>query len=365
MYSIPAVEGRLLQFPGDRLHAVPRPHDVYWTHDVSGNHVHTPPHQYERSVLLFNLWDATTHLLLEEKVLDCGCTSRTSSPFRNHDSSNNNINNNRTTCYNNHNNNVEQDNTPERTEQQLFVATATTASSTQMETNHPQHHNTTRPFQLWKSVPVVHRGGNKNDGTEVEEEEEEEEDRVVDTAEEDVHDADDGDDNEEEEEEPLSLLSLLWDWIYSCWWDAHKRDASRNNKKAVFQVPLSGDAKKRGMDGYVARMQSTLSEATTPTTTTATTTKEETTTTTTTFVNVARENLRESHTPMSVLVEVDDRFAPKNNENDSTHHKRRRTNHPKKKNRKAPPHTKDRSSNSHNAKSSPASYLLSWMGMEL
>lgn len=68
MISVPAVTGRLLRFPGDRLHAVPRPADVYWTLDQSKNHIHTK--DYERSVLLFNLWKTDT--MLVDKVLDCG-----------------------------------------------------------------------------------------------------------------------------------------------------------------------------------------------------------------------------------------------------------------------------------------------------
>ena len=68
MISVPAVNGRLLRFPGDRLHAVPRPADVYWTLDQSKNHIHTK--DYERSVLLFNLWK--TDSMLVDKVLDCG-----------------------------------------------------------------------------------------------------------------------------------------------------------------------------------------------------------------------------------------------------------------------------------------------------
>lgn len=52
MIVVPAVEGRLLRFQGNALHAVPRPADVYWTHVEED--IHTL--EYQRSVLLFNTW---------------------------------------------------------------------------------------------------------------------------------------------------------------------------------------------------------------------------------------------------------------------------------------------------------------------
>ena len=64
MITVPAVEGRLLRFQGDALHAVPRPADVYWTH-VDG--LPDRP-ETQRSVLLFNLWP-TDYLLKDVEIL--------------------------------------------------------------------------------------------------------------------------------------------------------------------------------------------------------------------------------------------------------------------------------------------------------
>lgn len=55
MVIVPAVEGRLTRFQGDKLHGVPRPGDVYWTIQQDGNQ-HEPEELWMRSVLLFNLW---------------------------------------------------------------------------------------------------------------------------------------------------------------------------------------------------------------------------------------------------------------------------------------------------------------------
>jgi len=55
MLLVPFQEGRLLQFEGDLLHAVPRPADL-WIHPVLEEPIHDPPSQYGRSVVLFNLW---------------------------------------------------------------------------------------------------------------------------------------------------------------------------------------------------------------------------------------------------------------------------------------------------------------------
>ncbi|CAJ1954728.1 unnamed protein product [Cylindrotheca closterium] len=55
MVIVPAVEGRLTRFQGDKLHGVPRPGDVYWTVQQDGNQ-HEPEDLWMRSVLLFNLW---------------------------------------------------------------------------------------------------------------------------------------------------------------------------------------------------------------------------------------------------------------------------------------------------------------------
>lgn len=56
LLTIPAVEGRLLRFPGDWLHAVPRPTDIWLRSFVQGGPTFTPEEQWGRSVILFNTW---------------------------------------------------------------------------------------------------------------------------------------------------------------------------------------------------------------------------------------------------------------------------------------------------------------------
>ena len=55
MLVVPFVDGRLLQFDGHLLHAVPRPANL-WMHPISTPPIHDPPSIYGRSVVLFNLW---------------------------------------------------------------------------------------------------------------------------------------------------------------------------------------------------------------------------------------------------------------------------------------------------------------------
>lgn len=55
LLTIPAVEGRLLRFPGNLLHAVPRPTDIWLLPFVQGSPDFTPV-LFERSVVLFNTW---------------------------------------------------------------------------------------------------------------------------------------------------------------------------------------------------------------------------------------------------------------------------------------------------------------------
>ena len=55
MLIVPFQKGRLLQFDGKLLHAVPRPANL-WVHPVMKDLQHDPPSQYGRSVVLFNLW---------------------------------------------------------------------------------------------------------------------------------------------------------------------------------------------------------------------------------------------------------------------------------------------------------------------
>jgi hypothetical protein len=52
---VPAVPGRLLRFPGELVHAVPRPADV-WTAPFVISVASTPPEDFRRSVVLFNTW---------------------------------------------------------------------------------------------------------------------------------------------------------------------------------------------------------------------------------------------------------------------------------------------------------------------
>jgi hypothetical protein len=55
MLIVPFQKGRLLQFDGKLLHAVPRPANL-WIHPVMKELQHDPPSKYGRSVVLFNLW---------------------------------------------------------------------------------------------------------------------------------------------------------------------------------------------------------------------------------------------------------------------------------------------------------------------
>jgi hypothetical protein len=55
LVTVPAVEGRLLRFPGHALHAVPRPTDMWLLPFVQGSPDFNPS-QFERSVVLFNTW---------------------------------------------------------------------------------------------------------------------------------------------------------------------------------------------------------------------------------------------------------------------------------------------------------------------
>jgi len=225
MVSVPAVSRRLLRFPGDRLHAVPRPHDVYWTFDQSQNNLHTP--DYVRSVLLFNLWDT----LPEDKLLDCG-----DKIFRS----------DQTTCWNNDDKEQPPPASPE-------------AKEGASETCNPRTN--------WKSIPVLHRKG-----------------------------VPDPPDEQQPQQATPSLFSLLWEWLAG---------GGNQLQHEVFQIPLLGDAYKRGMSGYVARMKSFSwydDETSTRTTTTSGGGR---------MVHPARDNLGESILPTSTQVEADGRFVVK------------------------------------------------------
>ena len=56
MVTVPAVNGRLLRFNGDSLHAVPRPADLWFLSFVRGAPEYTPEEEWGRSVILFNTW---------------------------------------------------------------------------------------------------------------------------------------------------------------------------------------------------------------------------------------------------------------------------------------------------------------------
>lgn len=56
LVTVPAVAGRLLQFSGDMLHAVPRPSDLWLLPFVKGAPQFQPQETWGRSVILFNTW---------------------------------------------------------------------------------------------------------------------------------------------------------------------------------------------------------------------------------------------------------------------------------------------------------------------
>ena len=53
---VPAKDGRLVRFPGSALHAVPRPHNLWFLPFVMGSAVYEPEEEWGRSVILFNVW---------------------------------------------------------------------------------------------------------------------------------------------------------------------------------------------------------------------------------------------------------------------------------------------------------------------
>jgi len=56
LVTVPAVEGRLLRFQGNSLHAVPRPTDLWTLSFVKGSPKFEPEEEWGRSVILFNTW---------------------------------------------------------------------------------------------------------------------------------------------------------------------------------------------------------------------------------------------------------------------------------------------------------------------
>jgi hypothetical protein len=69
MITVPAVPARLLQFRGNALHAVPRPADIYWTHQDDPD----VPYQAavdQRSVLLFNIWPIDKGMIVDRDLMN-------------------------------------------------------------------------------------------------------------------------------------------------------------------------------------------------------------------------------------------------------------------------------------------------------
>ena len=65
MVTVPAVQGRLLRFQGHALHAVPRPADLYWSHQLDSRE----GPEFQRSVILFNTWPyAEDNLLIDYEI---------------------------------------------------------------------------------------------------------------------------------------------------------------------------------------------------------------------------------------------------------------------------------------------------------
>mmetsp|Transcript_9808 Transcript_9808/g.22354 ORF Transcript_9808/g.22354 Transcript_9808/m.22354 type:complete len:337 (-) Transcript_9808:139-1149(-) len=193
MYSVPAVGGRLLRFRGDRLHAVPRPHDVYWTLDVSGNNDQSEG--FRRSVLLFNLWDPEA-TPLSDTVLDCGegttATDRGATARRPRCGGGDDT----------------KDNHPEPPGPSADPACARFGEWTPV------------PVALRASAPTEDVGGSSFPG----------------------------------DSSPL-WSSLPWDLLAWLLGGIGSSSSSAASDEA-FQVPLSGDPTKRGISGYVARMRS-------------------------------------------------------------------------------------------------------------
>ncbi|KAL3915653.1 MAG: hypothetical protein SGILL_005546 [Bacillariaceae sp.] len=72
LVTVPAVEGRLLRFQGDYLHAVPRPTDLWLLSFVQGSPDFSPEEEWGRSVVLFNTWGSNPPLEvpIDEKLDD-------------------------------------------------------------------------------------------------------------------------------------------------------------------------------------------------------------------------------------------------------------------------------------------------------
>jgi hypothetical protein len=156
MISIPAIPGRLLRFRGDLLHSVPRPVNIYWTFQEDDRH--DPPGDWERSVLLFNLWPVDKGMIVGKAVDKSGEEAG-----------------------------ANQDREPGEGTSPIGY--------------------TCNPVSTWKEVFVTRPEPALKGG-------------------------------------PTSFS--FFSWILG---------QSSSSRKDIFQVPLSGDANKRGIDGYVAFME--------------------------------------------------------------------------------------------------------------
>jgi hypothetical protein len=71
LVTVPAVEGRLLRFEGNLLHAVPRPTDIWFLPFVQGGPDFAPEETYGRSVILFNTWSQEPPMDVPLNVESC------------------------------------------------------------------------------------------------------------------------------------------------------------------------------------------------------------------------------------------------------------------------------------------------------
>ncbi|VEU36374.1 unnamed protein product [Pseudo-nitzschia multistriata] len=265
MVSVPAWKGRLLRFKGDLLHAVPRPYDVYWTFDQSEQHsIHHPRAEWERSVLLFNLWEhgqggddpsqtrEQQQLLLVDKILDCGDGQWIPD---------------RTTCAMSENQNKEN------------VAKHTGAA-----------HNADGEQELfscndagdWEEIPVVRKTAFESP-------------QAIKTA-----TATTATTAPDDDDDLFSLLLYFAKW----WWNYLLLLLDDSDSKAVehFSVPLMGDPRRTGIDARVARMQS-RKKATRDTNTNPDTHEAKPN-----HYSPARESMAESYWPTIVEIETDPRY---------------------------------------------------------
>lgn len=80
MMVVPAVDGRLLRFQGNALHAVPRPADLWLRSFVMGAPEYQPEEIWGRSVILFNTWrgEPPKDVPLDQNVVDSTDSHETS-----------------------------------------------------------------------------------------------------------------------------------------------------------------------------------------------------------------------------------------------------------------------------------------------